>query len=346
MGSLLNLLTLTDYRKPDFRSENCIRRIVPFEDCSKCVKICPQKAIELISGGISINESCDGCMVCLPICPTNALNSLYFENRVAVQAKEKKCPVIICERIDGNGIRVPCPASLDLKQILCISLYLKPPITIVAKNCKDCPREGAMKHFRDNINFLATNYAGLVSFTENEPEKSLIERGKFFRMVANNILSITINKDNKKEASKDFSKKKVIKILNLYGITKYKSFNLLSPSLSGGCSFCGLCVSSCPQNALKIEYGNNKSSLKLNSDVCTSCKVCTLICPEKSLRMITDSNPSERILNISSVCICKICKRPAGGSEALCPACRSSKKNGQFPLTIVPPRPVYQSKEM
>lgn len=61
----------------------------------------------------------------------------------------------------------------------------------------------------------------------------------------------------------------------------------------GKCNACGLCVSSCQFQALKIE---NKK-IKLNHFLCEGCGVCKIVCPQKAIRMRQVNNAQIKIKN-------------------------------------------------
>ena len=40
-----------------------------------CIKICPNNAIEVLGGAVTINEeNCDKCKQCVSVCPINAIH--------------------------------------------------------------------------------------------------------------------------------------------------------------------------------------------------------------------------------------------------------------------------------
>ena len=54
-----------------------------------------------------------------------------------------------------------------------------------------------------------------------------------------------------------------------------------------GCTLCGLCVSSCPQGALRVIESAAETALTLNPSQCAGCDRCVRICPEKALSLST-----------------------------------------------------------
>lgn len=50
------------------------------------------------------------------------------------------------------------------------------------------------------------------------------------------------------------------------------------------CIHCGLCIQSCPEQALSKENNNENFSIKINHDLCTSCAACVAICPTEALQ--------------------------------------------------------------
>lgn len=55
----------------------------------------------------------------------------------------------------------------------------------------------------------------------------------------------------------------------------------LTAHLTGGCTGCGKCVSSCLYGAMTLEAGK----IALDAARCTGCGMCEAICPENALEL-------------------------------------------------------------
>jgi NAD-dependent dihydropyrimidine dehydrogenase PreA subunit len=78
------------------------------------------------------------------------------------------------------------------------------------------------------------------------------------------------------------------------------------------CTLCGLCVGSCPTNALRIIESATETTLRLYPTQCTGCKRCVRTCPEQvlSLSLGAENGADCRVMRQSPRVRCPNCSRP------------------------------------
>jgi MinD superfamily P-loop ATPase len=63
---------------------------------------------------------------------------------------------------------------------------------------------------------------------------------------------------------------------------------MIMPVISDNCVACGMCVTACPQSALKLEAGK----IILSEAACKSCGLCQPVCPVGAIQ-VTNSREDE-----------------------------------------------------
>jgi ferredoxin len=84
------------------------------------------------------------------------------------------------------------------------------------------------------------------------------------------------------------------------------------------CTYCGICASICPTEAVKTMG----SSLLFSHDLCTSCGLCISACPEKALGW----GPCESWRVELPRRICPVCGSPYYGFRERCPSCLKTEE--------------------
>lgn len=56
------------------------------------------------------------------------------------------------------------------------------------------------------------------------------------------------------------------------------------------CKGCGLCISACPVNILKMSDDFNKQgvqyAMSIDDDKCIACKFCAMMCPDMAIKIL------------------------------------------------------------
>ncbi len=86
-------------------------------------------------------------------------------------------------------------------------------------------------------------------------------------------------------------------------------------SESDACTLCGLCIGSCPTNALRMAESRSETALMLETSLCISCRRCVRICPEQVLALSAEDGAwaddgEMQIMRTSQRVACPICGTP------------------------------------
>ena len=65
---------------------------------------------------------------------------------------------------------------------------------------------------------------------------------------------------------------------------KTGSWRTFKPVVSDKCVRCGMCVTFCPEIAIKL--GEKKA--EINYDYCKGCGICSNVCPVKAIEMVRE----------------------------------------------------------
>lgn len=296
------------------------------DSCSRCMDICPARAITLSSYGPSVNErDCVLCGACSTVCPNNAiliadstdeniihsinvLSSEFERVRIQCNGCSKRFRIRHGKPPKNMGIvTVPCLGRLN-ETIILYGKLSKPDI-IEFSPCKTrCPFYRALRAFDESVIIAERLMKGSdpdvfsngdghrelkSSSLENDHAHGrrdfIIESGKRAIEIAFNIGE----GDYRGRREPNLRRERLISLIlknNLTGLIE-KDDNLPFAEISvkeGLCDLCGLCERLCPSSALILEYSDGKLHLDFSISKCTNCGICRSICPISAISILNN----------------------------------------------------------
>lgn len=107
--------------------------------------------------------------------------------------------------------------------------------------------------------------------------------------------------------------------------------------VADGCTACGVCARSCPEQALALAVDPDGGPARLHHTPlsCTDCGICVAICPAGALRragvLAPGDRPGTRELAVLPVTTCRRCRAAvavaAVAGDGLCPVCADRRRN-------------------
>ncbi|MBP1358309.1 MAG: 4Fe-4S binding protein [Sulfolobus sp.] len=254
--------------------------------CNRCELSCPQKAITMNNGIISINpNNCNLCGICTTACPKGAITLTYptwkaiaFISDYLLHTKLDKV-TIGCS--DETDIVLPTLNVLGFEELLSL-------ISTGVKVEFNCERE------KD----LANKLSEIVSKISSDiHEKALSQR-------------IGVKR-------KDY-----VKIVNETKLEVNYGKNIFDLKINDNCTVCGACMYRCPERAIIVEYNQEGAFLYFNPQNCTGCEKCVKICAEKAIELTEVSETSKLFIDKElkakdETVKCKRCGRPFDNKKHL-----------------------------
>ncbi len=290
--------------KPIVNEKTCL--ILPH--CNMCIDVCPKKAIYGKPPSIKY-DLCDLCGLCISICPVEAI----YTPHTTPKAVEEFLSTV--RKFSGKSMRIIITRYSLLKDLSSLDPNKIPSTFIIFP-------VWSLKEVSPLI-LLRMIYLGFTPVIYSS--ESLEHLNDLIKL---NMISIA--KDLSELVVKLYEDKihgsfrENLPGLKIYAIETIAKFtNKIDLSFPGSgyveleknlCTLCGVCVRSCPTEALRILDNGKERRLVLEPYQCIACRECEFMCPEKAVRVKwvfdKDYYESERTLMSSHIIYCSICGTP------------------------------------
>lgn len=331
----------------------CLRNDYAHNNCSICVDLCPERAINTDRRKLKIDESaCTLCHGCIGVCPTEAIESQKFEpnfyiaKEIAFENNEIK------QKLIGESLKMSCKdlgaclAVFDESHIISLALKSQRKIELDLSGCEPCDlnKNGKLKTCIDTFILESINF-----LSEFAPKKvpSVIavkkdERRNFFKTIFKRSANIA-EEINEGEIERPKTKIPLKRILLKNAIkdaieeeNRFVAGNYgfaVTKEITKDCSNCKSCVEFCPTNALF--YSNDFSKIYFQSGKCTDCSICNDICDPKAFVDGFEKDMSLFAFDKAKTAIeldmrpCRSCNMAfaSKNGEDICPICDGYEKN-------------------
>lgn len=287
----------TVWRVPDVEADCCVHSQLETATCNNCLTACPRQAWIMDDDMLGIDmDACDGCALCVPVCPEHAILPDYHP-----EIREWRGEVLAfaaCEfAVDGAlGGRLPCVHALGRYELMQLHRRGVSKLIISHGNCGDCARGGVSRldALVDQVNAVLES-RGLrslmlvpvgardwLSLRQRAPDGSqpALNRRNFLRRAtatavdhaANKVMADTAASVAAEPPGKDLP-------LASAGMPAF-----FVPSLDAqSCNGCDACTRICPHGAIRLV--ESADAYELEEAACTGCGLCVDVCDQDAVRV-------------------------------------------------------------
>lgn len=321
------LETITqELRLPEIDADHCVHTLCNDADCQACVDICPTQAWVLDDDNLGLDvEACDGCGLCVPVCPGGALH-VHFP-WVTRQLGDRKIALFACDKSginESEGI-LSCIHSLGLRQLLQLYNSGIEHLLLATAECKDCFR------YQSADLYQRMEHLNKLLLERNKPAMKILQRSnkvwtKIFSTDETIARGTQLSRRNFLRAGGQQLRQQrvIIDPLNLSEFQTLPPGQLLPPTEVNEvhwpwapeideqlCNGCDVCIKLCPTDALQFirseddtseeiqELHSAKSSYQLKPESCTGCAVCTTACESEAISIHQWSLSTAQIIHLS-----------------------------------------------
>jgi len=347
--SIRNLLDQVKHEieLPLIHGDSCVHSLIEQASCSACVDACPHDAWILDDAELALDtEACDGCGLCRPACPQQAIT---HDCRLELRSfRDRKIALVACERtgVAGDGV-VPCLHALDLPLLMEVSRQGIGVLLYSRGDCSTCERSAGDLSFDElafNFRQLAESHglAGLTlqAYTPlewvrrrevliEEPPGAEYSRRGFLR----GLLGRTLEQGLQRYAA-DADEEYPLSLDDLLpaGVAGgvYPNVPQIDPAQ---CSGCDACVQVCPRQA--IVQQSDPPHYRVEARRCSGCKLCVDVCRDDAVVLRKWVYTAGQTVELQPA-VCIACGVPfhrvsdLPGERDTCQVCRAHGHHGRL----------------
>lgn len=313
-----------------YNALECLRNEYAFNDCKKCIEICPFDAFSIIRKKLHLDvQKCIACGACIGSCPTQALHVIdeNSENTLKNLFLEDE-PMLTCKK------QKQCLARFNAAKLTSFTLSKEKSFTCNLSSCEKCELNEGNKVLEfiekniDEANVILKSLGKEVIKKEYEKEQDTNSRRAFFKKIfqIQTESALPKNFENDKEQLKSLLKKILEEEIIVQEPTSLAYFKVIDNK----CTNCGECIEFCPTKALS--WNNDKTKILFQSAKCVECGICEDICKvdaitkiSKPLSLTSFAYNKAEVLIEHDMQICNLCKCSFSykGGECLCDRCKT-----------------------
>jgi len=291
--------------------------------CQSCVAACPAQAITIAAGAVHLDkERCRNCGICLPICPSGAVQQPFY-GRSAVEAAlaatladagERRrivafaCPDSIARLADLYG--GACGAMADVLPIavpsagfvggeLLLRAFAHGAEGAVILGCEQGARHGCAAHLAGAACAAAAAVLAALGLGPERvaavTEESMVGLAAAIERFSGQVLALP---PQPLAAQAPLCVASTATAAGLLAelrarVRPNERLALDTTGLAAGqilldgdlCSLCGLCAFNCPSGSLRYEEDGGEARLSFDALLCAGCELCLGACPEAAITL-------------------------------------------------------------
>lgn len=321
-------------------------------DCRRCVEVCPLGAITVEEGLRVDKELCEGCGLCVAVCPTEAL--ILPGDAGLVLDVRKEAPgrrLLFSCQAEGEGdptvLKVPCIGRLTPALILLALGSGAREVLLDEGRCEGC-RFQAGRQLAHAAVERASRVMDMLEWPEiaaepSSEDPSAVNRRGFFSGVGRKVGEIAAraligDEESPEDASRSLlhvpAERRLLaaavrKLRIIEGRADCEGSPYTPRTAVAGCDGCGVCGRFCPTGSLVVR-DEPEWRLEFSVSGCVGCELCTDLCPKDAL--VNTTTVRRELLDGGRVTLvrsakrtCTACGQNYHQAGDLCPACGSER---------------------
>lgn len=289
-------------------SEKCLRSRLNTNQCTRCLKNCPSKALSIVNRKVCIDMAqCTGCMSCVAACPQDALVSDYDLDVMLSSCQSAADVVVSCihqTQNQPNEMTIPCVGILSKEVLAALLLNDYRSVSFNVAGCTGCANQDVsnvfMMHCKQIIEELSgINLTKMVLIEDNDqlsnPKK---DRRSYLTKIRDIAVDVSKQRffsmqdppltESRTSRSIPFKTQLVKKVFaSLDGGSQQAVLGLFGHNLlvHESCNCCPLCKGICPTGAIKIDRLDQGTKLRFEMLDCSGCGLCVEFCKINALSL-------------------------------------------------------------
>jgi len=295
-------------RLPELDSARCVHAAIETASCRACVEVCPKKAWRLDDAALEFDSGlCDGCGLCVPACPRQAIVlPLSFARRPVAGTKAL---MAACDRAGGDVVtqvanhdkpgHIPCLHAIGLGELLRAYRAGRHVWLLAHGDCTRCPRGQGEK--------LSTRLAHLNAALRQRGRRPIV-----LRKVSLASWSALINTAGAGEAHarrgffRALTQQPATVLIGAPPVLEKEQAKSPGEYLPDGddalmpwiirlnanqCVGCHACARVCPEDA--IQFDAAAPAYHLRHRACTGCGLCQDVCQHHAVTLQPWTEPTQ-----------------------------------------------------